>query len=89
MSKQKNVSTIETIFSILGKICLFASIPLFLIIVLGYALLYLIINLIFLAINQFVKGNQAAGETFSDQMHDLGVSLLDLFKNYFLFVFGF
>ena len=85
--RTKNTS--KGTISILGKIAALFGFPIFFSIVAVYAVFIFLLNLIFLAINQKAKGKRGASETFSDHMHELGISIFDAFKSYFLFIFGF
>ena len=81
MSKRTKTASISAI-PIIGKIFLILGFFPFLGFVVIYALVKFLFNLIFLAINQKVKGKRGASETFSDHMHELTVSVIDLFKGY-------
>ena len=87
MSKSKESFGLGTIFLFIGKFLLLCLLPQIFAVFLIYGLLYLIINLITLAVNCGVKGKVSAKSTFSDHMHELFVSLLNLLKDYFFLIF--
>ena len=87
MNKTKAIKSSSVLIGVC-RILSLVLLPQFLMFALGYALIFFIGNLIAFAFDRAIKTKRQANTDLADRMYNLGVSILDLFKTYGLFVLG-